>query len=61
MDAKDDLLPPEETARRRDAALRRALNTPPQPKHGKKKESNPIKSRAPVAKRGKRGQSGEAS
>jgi hypothetical protein len=28
-----------ETARRADAALRRALNTPPQPKHGKGKES----------------------
>lgn len=28
-----------ETAKRRDAALRRALNTPPQPKHGKGQES----------------------
>ena len=37
----DDSLSPEETARRRDAALRLALNAPPQPKHGKIKKSNP--------------------
>jgi hypothetical protein len=30
----------EENARGCDAALRRALNTAPQPKHGKVKESN---------------------
>jgi len=35
----DDTYSAEETARRADAALRRALNTPPQPKHGKGKES----------------------
>ena len=44
------LLTPEDTysdtqiAQRRDEALRRALNTPPQPKHGKVKESNRPKS-----------------
>jgi hypothetical protein len=57
--ASDDFSP-EETVRRRDAALRRALNTPPQPKHGKVKESNPARS-ASRAKRGKRGQVAEAS
>jgi hypothetical protein len=35
----EDSYTSEETAQRRDAALRRALNTPPQPKHGKVKES----------------------
>lgn len=34
-----DTLPDAEIARRADAALRRALNTPPQPRHGKVKES----------------------
>jgi hypothetical protein len=29
----------DDIARRRDEALRRALNTPPQPKHGSKNES----------------------
>jgi hypothetical protein len=51
---------PEETARRRDAALRRALNTPPQPKHGKVKESNPART-VSVAKPGKRGRVAEGS
>ena len=37
--ASDSSLTEEETARRANAALRRALNTPPQPKHGKVKES----------------------
>jgi hypothetical protein len=32
-----------EIAQRRDEALRRALNMPPQPKHGKVRESNPTK------------------
>jgi hypothetical protein len=32
-------------AQRRDAALRRALNTPPQPKHGKAHESKQQKPR----------------
>ena len=50
----------EDTARRRDAALRRALNTPPQPKHGKIKESNPARSASP-AKRGKRERPAEGS
>ena len=46
--SKSDELSDEETARRRDAALRRALNTPPQPKHGKIKESNPARSASPA-------------
>jgi hypothetical protein len=47
----------DEIRRRRDEALRRALSTPPQPKHGKVKESNPPKTgRVHGAKPGKRGQ-----
>lgn len=56
-----DSLSPEETAKRRDDALRRALNTPPQPKQRKDTESNPAKGRALSAKRGRRGQSAEMS
>jgi hypothetical protein len=50
----------QEAAQRRDNALRRALNTPPQPRHGKVKEST---ARQPVrgAKPKKRGQPGAAS
>jgi hypothetical protein len=55
--ASSEILPDEEIVRRRDEALRRALNTPPQPKHGKEKESNPAKPNpASAAKRGKHGQ-----
>jgi hypothetical protein len=43
----------QETARRRDNALRRALSTPPQPKHRKTKESKAHQP-APASKRGKR-------
>jgi hypothetical protein len=46
--SRDDSLSPEETARRRDAALRRALNTPPQPKIAKDSDS-PGKAKAPRA------------
>jgi hypothetical protein len=45
-----DTLSPQETARRRDDALRRALSTPPQTKHGKVKES--IQSGAKPARSG---------
>jgi hypothetical protein len=47
----DDTLSPEETARRRDEAIRRALNTPPKPqseiagKSGRKRRV-PTKSRS---------------
>jgi hypothetical protein len=58
MRVSEDTYSDEEAAQRRDAALRRALNTPPQPKHGKVRESNPAKAPGPasVAKLGKRGQ-----
>jgi hypothetical protein len=57
QNSTSDAYTDKETAKRRDAALRRALNTPPQPKHGKVRESNPTKAGhpAPAAKRGKRG------
>jgi hypothetical protein len=56
--SQEDSLPPDEIARRMDAAVRRALRTPPQPKHGKVKESSLSKGRdrASVAKPRKRGQ-----
>jgi hypothetical protein len=40
MESKPQEYPSDEIALRAEAALRRALNTPPQPKHGKVKESN---------------------
>jgi len=62
MQTTDDLLTLKETAQRRDEALRRALSTPPQPKHGKVRESNPSKAGpAPGAKPGKRGRPAEGS
>ena len=61
-DTDDDGRLDAETALRRDAALRRALGTPPQPKHGKGRESNPATpDRAPGAKPGKRGRPAEGS
>jgi hypothetical protein len=56
-ETSDDFLSPKETAQRRDEALRRALNTPPQPKHGKVRESTLPKDHAPGAKPRKRGRS----
>lgn len=51
-----------ELAARRDAALRRALNRPPQPKHGKVKESNQAKpNRSGASKPRKRERPAEAS
>ena len=38
--SSNDSYTDDETASRAEAALRRALNTPPQPKHGKARESN---------------------
>jgi hypothetical protein len=49
MRKKDDQYSPEETARRRDEAIRRALNMPPKPqkeiagKGGRKRKSRPAK------------------
>jgi hypothetical protein len=51
---QDDSYPDGEVSRRRDEALRRALSTPPQPKHGKVKESTRADQSKPVAKRGKK-------
>jgi hypothetical protein len=49
----DDSYSPEETERRRDAALRRALSTPPRPhsdsriaKPSKRRRGSPVKGRA---------------
>jgi hypothetical protein len=50
----------EETERRRDEALRRALNTPPQHRPAKNRESKPDHP-VSAAKRGKRGQAASES
>jgi len=55
-DERSSALSDDEIAPRRDAALRRALNTLLQPKHGKIKESNPAHSASPAEPR-KRGHS----
>jgi hypothetical protein len=61
FEAMRDTASDEEIARRRDEALRRALNTPSQRKHEKAKESNPTKAeRSDVPKRGKQGRVGGA-
>jgi hypothetical protein len=39
----ESYFPDEEVVRRRDETVRRALNTPPQPKHRKVKESKTAK------------------
>jgi hypothetical protein len=50
-ETQGDTYSAEETARRADAALRRALNTPPQPRSGKGKGANPERSPAPAPRK----------
>jgi hypothetical protein len=49
---RSDSYSDDEIARRRDEALRRALSTPPQPKHGKVKESKQPKDAPPEVAKG---------
>jgi hypothetical protein len=49
----------EETERRMDAAVRKALSTPPQPRHGKGKESKGGQPTGPTPKQRKRPKRGE--